>query len=226
MNIATEVNKEVLGQIAAESIAKINPNQANGKRWINAIAKATAEIETNPQVDTLIKPFLRASEQSRTRSTLTAKATTPSLQSGIHILYFFAANGSDATSINPARPSEEKYNEVFDFLAPESSPIIGGINAYLFLVASLNPTAASVTVGGRVLSPAGRGLARTLVTLTDGNGETREALTNSFGYYRFTDVAAGADYIVNVRSKRYWFAPQFLSASKDTAELNFAAQSR
>ena len=48
MNIATEVNKEVLGQIAAESIAKINPNQPNGKRWINAIAKATREIETNP----------------------------------------------------------------------------------------------------------------------------------------------------------------------------------
>jgi hypothetical protein len=48
MNVATEVNKEILGQIAAESISKINPNQPNGKRWINAIAKATAEIETNP----------------------------------------------------------------------------------------------------------------------------------------------------------------------------------
>ncbi len=48
MNIATEIDKEVLGQIAAESIAKINPNQTNGKRWISAIAKATAEIETNP----------------------------------------------------------------------------------------------------------------------------------------------------------------------------------
>lgn len=48
MNIATEINKDVLGEIAAESIAKINPNQVNGKRWINAIAKAIAEIETNP----------------------------------------------------------------------------------------------------------------------------------------------------------------------------------
>jgi hypothetical protein len=48
MNIATEINKEILGEIAAESIAKINPNQPNGKRWISAIAKATAEIETNP----------------------------------------------------------------------------------------------------------------------------------------------------------------------------------
>lgn len=48
MNIATEVNKEILGEIAAESIAKINPASRNGQRWINAIANATAEIETNP----------------------------------------------------------------------------------------------------------------------------------------------------------------------------------
>ena len=48
MNVATEINKELLGFIAAESIAKINPNQPNAKRWINAIAKATVEIENNP----------------------------------------------------------------------------------------------------------------------------------------------------------------------------------
>ncbi|CAN5414024.1 hypothetical protein BH20ACI1_BH20ACI1_17660 [soil metagenome] len=48
MNTLTAINHEVLGQIAAESIAKINPNTKNGQRWINAIAKATAEIETNP----------------------------------------------------------------------------------------------------------------------------------------------------------------------------------
>lgn len=48
MNIATEINREILGEIAAESISKINPESKNGQRWINAIGKATAEIETNP----------------------------------------------------------------------------------------------------------------------------------------------------------------------------------
>lgn len=48
MNVATQINKEILGQIAAESIAKINPEQQNGRRWINAIAKAVVEIENNP----------------------------------------------------------------------------------------------------------------------------------------------------------------------------------
>jgi hypothetical protein len=48
MNVATEINKEILGEIAAQSIAKINPNQRDAKRWINAIAKAVVEIENNP----------------------------------------------------------------------------------------------------------------------------------------------------------------------------------
>ena len=48
MNIATTIDREILGQIAAESIAKINPQSLNGQRWINAIARATAEIESNP----------------------------------------------------------------------------------------------------------------------------------------------------------------------------------
>lgn len=48
MNVATEINKELLGEIAAQSIAKINPQQENGTRWINAIAKAVVEIENNP----------------------------------------------------------------------------------------------------------------------------------------------------------------------------------
>ena len=52
MNIATEVNKEVLGQIAAESIAKINSQSKNSQRWINAIAKAVSKIESNPYVTT------------------------------------------------------------------------------------------------------------------------------------------------------------------------------
>jgi hypothetical protein len=61
---------------------------------------------------------VHAAEQSRTATTLTANATTSSLQYGIHILYAFATDGSDATSI-----------------AHGSSPVIGAVNAYLFLFA-------------------------------------------------------------------------------------------
>ena len=76
------------------------------------------------QIDTTNGAWTRATNTGNTATTLTVSATTPPLQPGIHTIYFFATDGSDATSINQARMSE----------APESSPVIGGINAYQFLV--------------------------------------------------------------------------------------------
>lgn len=42
------INQETLAAVTAESISKINPNQQDAKRWMNAIAKAVVEIENNP----------------------------------------------------------------------------------------------------------------------------------------------------------------------------------
>jgi hypothetical protein len=93
-----------------------------------------------------------------------------------------------------------------------------------FIVASVAaPTAASVGVAGRVLAPTGRGLSNTTVLLTDASGAARAARTNSFGYYRFEDVAAGQTYVFNVRSKRYQFAPQVVNLMEDLNELDFTA---
>jgi len=68
MNIATEINREQLAEVAAESIAKINPNSKEGKRWINAIAKAVIEIENNPfmSFDADSHSLLMLSETSNT----------------------------------------------------------------------------------------------------------------------------------------------------------------
>ncbi len=103
--------------------------------------------------------------------------------------------------------------------------IVGGtvdIGAY-----ELNSaTAASVVIGGRV-TVGERGLAQARVTLTDMNGDTRDALTDSLGYYSFEDVAAGETYILSVFNKRYTFAQpsQVLNASDDTTEINFIGNS-
>jgi hypothetical protein len=51
------------------------------------------------------------------------------------------------------------------------------------------PTAASVTVRGRILVGKRRGLSNARVTMVDTNGEARTILTNPFGYYRFEDVS-------------------------------------
>lgn len=85
------------------------------------------------------------------------------------------------------------------------------------------PTAASVTISGRVVSR-NRGIAKVFVYLADQTGETRIALTNSFGYYRFEDVRAGETYIVNVRSKRHQFSPQIVSVNGEMSAVDFIAE--
>lgn len=85
------------------------------------------------------------------------------------------------------------------------------------------PTAASVAISGRVVNN-NRGIAKAMVWLTNQNGVTRTALTNSFGYYRFEDVAAGQSYTFNVFSKRFAFSPQVVTINEEMNDLNFIAQ--
>lgn len=104
-------------------------------------------------------------------------------------------------------------------------PAAGGNNSDIgaFELQSI-PTAAGVTIGGRVISSNGRGISRARVTLTDSSGETRTAMTNFFGYYRFKSVGVGETYIFNVSSKYYSFNPQVITIQEELTELNFIAE--
>jgi 23S rRNA C2498 (ribose-2'-O)-methylase RlmM len=55
-------------------------------------------------------------------------------------------------------------------------------------------------------------------------GQSRTALSNPFGFYRFADVPAGEVYIFTIRHKFYIFAPQVLTVTEEIENLNFAAQ--
>jgi len=88
---------------------------------------------------------------------------------------------------------------------------------------SLVPTAASVTVGGRVVTFGGRGIRRAVVSLMDEFGNTRAAYTNSFGYFSFHDVKAGETYIISISSKGYSFSTQVVTVNEELRELNFTA---
>src|SRR5690606_6192219 len=76
---------------------------------------------------------------------------------------------------------------------------------------AINPSAANVSIGGRVLAPGGRGLQNAQVLLTDAEGNTRMTVTSSFGSYRFDEVAAGEGVVLTVLSRRYNYAPMFLN---------------
>jgi len=84
-------------------------------------------------------------------------------------------------------------------------------------------TAAGVTVSGRVLTADGRGLARNYVILTDSQGNSRTAMTSTFGYFRFDEVQAGETYVLSVSTKRYQFAPQIVSVNDSITGLDFRA---
>lgn len=86
-------------------------------------------------------------------------------------------------------------------------------------------TAASVTIGGRVMTASGRGIRNVVVTMIDTNGSVRTATSSSFGYYRFETVAAGETYIVSARGKRYQFtqSSQVVNAAEEMDGINFTA---
>lgn len=84
------------------------------------------------------------------------------------------------------------------------------------------PTAANVTVGGRVFAE-GRGLRNAVVTITDSTGATRSTRTSSFGYYSFADVAVGREYVISVAGKGYAFQPLIVTVNDNVGDLDFIA---
>jgi hypothetical protein len=73
---------------------------------------------------------------------------------------------------------------------------------------TLAPTAANVSISGRVNNPAGGIVRRVRIVLTDSiSGETRAAQTNTFGYYRFEALAVGRIYLLQAQSKNFQFTP-------------------
>lgn len=108
---------------------------------------------------------------------------------------------------------------------PGIAPPLGGNNSDIgAFEASASPSAASVTIGGRVVSAAGKGIGNARVVLTEADGTTRQTVTNSFGYYRFADIAAGQTATLEVRSKRFGFLPQIINVNEEMSNLNFIAQ--
>ena len=89
----------------------------------------------------------------------------------------------------------------------------------------LRPTAADVSVQGRILLQAGYGIRNATVALTEANGTVHFARTGSFGYYRFDNIPGGQSVIVSVSSKRYTFSQPTrpVSLNDDLSGVDFIA---
>jgi hypothetical protein len=166
----------------------------SGRQNVPYSATLTADFGTPPYTFSLVSGTLPPGLTVNADGTINGTPTTAGS-------YFFSVQVSDATPFRFA-PSAVQVKQ--------------------FQIVILAPTAASVTVGGRVLVNR-RGVANVVVTMTDQNGSTRSARTNNLGYYRFDDVSAGTDYVFQATAKRYSFDPQIVTVTEGRDDLNFAA---
>jgi hypothetical protein len=101
-----------------------------------------------------------------------------------------------------------------------------GANDHTFDIGlRLVPTAAAVTLEGRVLTSYGAGIRNVAVRLVDAEGASRTVFTSTFGNYRFTGVTAGQSVIVEVTAKRYTFpvSSRLVDLSNDLASVDFVS---
>ena len=103
---------------------------------------------------------------------------------------------------------------------------INGLSSYSDWTAGepLAPTAANVSVSGRVLDLNGQGISGARVSMQNQEGQKVLAITSGFGYYSFADVPAGETYLVSVVHKRYVFDSRTINVSDDLTGIDFTPQ--
>ncbi len=106
--------------------------------------------------------------------------------------------GSTGADVAPSSLIEKSRNSDFVPQAANQGA------AYSFIHAS--PTAATVSVSGRILAPNGAGLKNAIVTMTGGSlAQPIVRRSTSFGYFSFEGIEVGQLYIITVSSNRYRF---------------------
>jgi hypothetical protein len=95
-----------------------------------------------------------------------------------------------------------------------------------FWFQNLAPTAAAVSITGRVMTANGQGIRNARLVLTSPDGARRTAITSTFGYYAFDGVEVGHTYVLEIASKKYSFAdPTRIFSLQDTLTgMDFTAE--
>lgn len=87
-------------------------------------------------------------------------------------------------------------------------------------------SAAPASVSGRVTDAYGRGISSARITVFNASsGAAKTVLTNTFGYYRVSDLTTGDFYLMNVSHKRYTFVndSRSFSLSENISGMDFQA---
>lgn len=91
---------------------------------------------------------------------------------------------------------------------------LAGISSSNFTI-SLAPSSSAASIAGRVLDREGRSVRGAMVTAVDANGSVFSAVSNSFGYYRIEELAAGQNYVLSARAKSMSFSGRVVTTEND-----------
>lgn len=90
---------------------------------------------------------------------------------------------------------------------------------------TLAPSAAPVSVSGRITTANGNGIRNVRVTLTEESGAMHYALTGTFGYFTFENIESGQGVVLSVSAKRYTFSQptRFISLDDNITDADWVA---
>jgi hypothetical protein len=91
-------------------------------------------------------------------------------------------------------------------------------------VTVLGPTAAQLTISGRVRAPDGRAISQAVLSLQTQNGDVLMTRSSAFGYYMFQGVMAGQTVILTVRHKGYTFQPRVVTVIDEVTSLDIIGE--
>lgn len=120
--------------------------------------------------------------------------------------------------------SSNKHQVTDLSFARECGPA-SGLHGGFWNGAPLVPTAAQVDLGGRVTTADGRPIQYARISLTEASGTSHSAITNPFGAYTFSGIAAGQSVLISVAAKGFTFEEPTVAfnVSDSSDELNFSA---
>ncbi len=133
-------------------------------------------------------------------------------------------DSSDSDAVNFLNPLGSPPG-VYPVITLTTGP--AGANNHTFDVGfRAGVTAADASIEGRAVTADGRGIRNVRLTLVLADGTRMQAISSTFGYYRFEGIEAGQTVLLNINSKRFRFANNTIAITvgDDLADVDFIAE--
>src|SRR6185503_4317915 len=198
----------VSGSVTSAGNNLIGDNSGDSADTEGAIA-----YQLSDKLDIDPKLMLPATNGGQTR-TVALMAGSPAIDAGNNSL---AVNPADG---NPLVTDQRGVDRILDGNGDSTATV--DIGAYETLV----PTAAPVSLSGRVATATGEAIRGASVTISGGGlAEPRTVLTGTFGNYSFGDLQTGTTYVVTVSARRYYFSvpSRVVTLTDNVAGVDFVA---